>query len=516
VSAILEKKDRNVLPRWRDFRSTVQLGELSAAVSEREEILSSDFNIETLVDDWQNNKSLSFAGDLISAAHLSGRDDLAFEAAEYVLESGDAASPMLREMASSVLQNINPEHPQIILAENVAELDTRALIRSYRSLLVENPRNAVGWVDLSLFYAVEGLIEKARRAMDVALTLSPFNRFVLRSASRLFVHLDEPDRAHQILRKSPLSKIDPWIAAAEIAIATMMHRSPFTMKTSLDLISRGTFAPDDTTELSIAMGTQEFINGNNRLTRRHIKQSLEKPNENSLAQAKWIVRDLRGSPIEVNIQDFQVVRPFEASAWESVSQSKWLDAASSAVKWMKDQPFSSRPVQLGCFIAASILEDYDSSEKLAKLGQIANPNHHSFHISLAFAYGSTNRTREALEELTKIKGAIAGSTEVAILANRGLVAYRSGDINFGRQMYAEAVKKADELADTNSFAAALTYWAREESRTRGELTPMLLARAREAVKLSSGVGAEFILSKIESQVNAVDGIEGREALGSNV
>ena len=430
---------------------------------------------------------------------MSGRDDVALEAAEFVLGSGDAASAMLRQMAASLLKNIDPKHLQTSISDVGSEPDTRELIRMYRSRLSENPRNAIGWVDLSLFYAIEGLTDKARRAMEVALALSPFNRFVLRSASRLFIHLDEPDRAHRILRNSPLSKIDPWITAAEIAVATTMHRSPFTIKTGLNLVSSGKFTPEDTTELSIAIGTQEFINGNNRLTRRHLRKSLERPNENSLAQAKWILQDLTGIPIQVNIEDFHVLRPFEASAWEALSHAKWIDATSSAIKWMRDQPFSSRPVQLACFLTASVLEDYEASEKLAKLGQIANPSHHSFHIALAFAYGSTNRTTEALEELTKIKGPMASSIEVAILANRGLVAYRLGDIANGRQMYAEAVKRADQLSDTNSFAAALTYWGREEARAGGELAPMLLSRAREAVKNSSGVGAEFILSRIESR-----------------
>ena len=53
----------------------------------------------------------------------------------------------------------------------------------------------------------------------VALQLAPTNRHVLRSASRLFLHLDDSERAYDIIAQSDATVDDPWLIAAELSFA---------------------------------------------------------------------------------------------------------------------------------------------------------------------------------------------------------------------------------------------------------------------------------------------------------
>ena len=80
----------------------------------------------------------------------------------------------------------------------------------FRKRLTLEPRNALSWVDLALEHLVQGLPDKSRKSIAVALHLAPENRFVLRSASALFVEIDELDRALYVLEKSSRAKSDPW------------------------------------------------------------------------------------------------------------------------------------------------------------------------------------------------------------------------------------------------------------------------------------------------------------------
>ncbi|MEO6983519.1 MAG: hypothetical protein ABI072_10455 [Edaphobacter sp.] len=150
-------------------------------------------------------------------------------------------------------------------------------------------------------------------------------------------------------------------------------------------------------------------------------------------------------------------------------------------------------------LAASLLEDYESAISLANLGQVANPNDNSLRINLAFSYGSMGRTRQAREQLSAIKGDMTNSVRIAAIANYGLAAFREGNLDEARHFYGQAVENAEKIADYSLIAAALTYWAREESRADTPLAPVLLVRASEAIKKTNAIEAKFLLDRIEKR-----------------
>ncbi len=92
MSTFVEDKDRNIIPRWRSFRTTVALGELDPAGSNTiADNLDGDYLSDKLRD-WQANRNIWFAADLISAAFVLGQYEAAVEAAEFVLSNRSIAS----------------------------------------------------------------------------------------------------------------------------------------------------------------------------------------------------------------------------------------------------------------------------------------------------------------------------------------------------------------------------------------------------------------------------------------
>jgi tetratricopeptide (TPR) repeat protein len=381
----------------------------------------------------------------------------------------------------------------------------RVFIASHKKSLSSFPRDGIMWVDLSLLYTMQGQVEKAKRAMTVALTLQPQSRFVLRAAARLFIHLGEPDRAQRLLKRSPMSKRDPWIMAAEIAVATSSQQIAFSVDAAKDVLAGSRFSASDTTELSAAMATLEYRDGNNRKAKKHIRSGLEKPNENSLAQAKWLFRRinlLKPEPHELSVQDFNVERSFEASMWEAYLKKHWNTAISNGLSWMRDQPFSSRPVQITAHLASSLLEDWDTAITLAQHGLIANPHDNMLHVLLAFAYASKDQTEPARKHLDLVKGSLSANLEVAIPANEGLIAFRQGNVDLGRVLYKKAIEKAEDLEDEHLAGAALCYLAREEIRAKTSQALIAFSLAEEAVKKlgNSSVEAPVVLERLREHL----------------
>jgi Flp pilus assembly protein TadD len=502
MAAFIEDQDRNVIPRWRDFRTTVELGELGSGKTEiKPNRLAHD--LTWLTRDWQENKTASFAGDLISAGMVSGNLEAAREASEFVVSLGEGASTQLRALALRVLAGGQP----LITPPSQLDLNLEAVtqpsaeIAFTRRRLVQHPSDAVLWMDLAYLYAIRGLSTKSERAVRIALNLAPSNRFILRSAARFFIHRDRVDTAHELIRRSPGFRADPWLVSAEIAIALAAERTPWATKEALTLLNSGNFPSHHLTELSSALGTLEFNAGNARKAKKFFKTSLIAPNDNSLAQAKWISRSMSGLWIDSGSDRLQIARPFEADAYEAFGKGDWRKAFNSTMQWLGDQPFSSRPAHLGGYIASSLLEDFTVAEEVAKFGQVVNPTDPAFNIALAYCYASSGRLEESALELAKVP--TLGNeqwVEAAVDANQGLIAFRRGDAEMGRKFYAEAVRKADRDEDKRIKTIALLNWCAEEVGLSDSNSHLLLNDAKESSKKGYGADLTFLVGRLEERI----------------
>ena len=150
-------------------------------------------------------------------------------------------------------------------------------VRILRHLLRTEPRDPIAWVELSRTYAILGLREQAERSMAVALQLAMNNRFVLRSASRLWIYLDDPERAHDIIGRADRTCYDPWLLAAEIAIGSIDKKTPRFVKAARLMLSRGQFSPAHISELASAVATLELASGSIKKSKKLFGRSLEHP-----------------------------------------------------------------------------------------------------------------------------------------------------------------------------------------------------------------------------------------------
>ena len=480
--------DRRVIPRWRTYDVTRLLGELDSIDSPpRHAAVISDF-LASKVTDWRRNRTVGHASDLVGAGLTLGRETEVADAAQFLLRDDLSVSAWTRELADHALRvpvatmsGLNPRA--------VDQSALYARIRALRHLLHTEPKDPISWVDLALAYACLGLGHQANRCMTISLQLSDNNRFVLRSAGRLYIYLDDPERAHSVFIKSNRTRHDPWLLSAEIAIGSIAARPPRLVKAARRMLSGSRFLPSHLSELASAVATLDLKNGSVRKSKRLFQQSLVDPTENSIAQVAWAARQNRR--IGFDHQFLSRPNTFEAESWIAFQEGRWERAVEQCKLWLFDQPFSSRPSTQGSFLAAVALEDYSTSEYFAKQGLIANPSDPTLLNNLAFSLISRDKFNETKLALSKIDRSKLSDLERAVLqATDGLFEFRVGHVRRGRELYSNAYSIGRQIKDGSQImllALAFTFHAIEEASVEAnskhvmDIQP-LLDKALEAVR----------------------------------
>ncbi len=500
MAIVLIDKERTVIPRWRDFRTTVAIGELKSS-AESEPALQfpkGDF-LASKVRDWSNNKDIPHAADLVSAAFVLKRYQDAREAAEFLIAKREHVPSTVKSFAYQIIHPLT-DAERVSVSNEIEIVDPEQIqkrIHSLRRRLRDEPRNTIAYVDLARFYTLLDQSERAKRAIEMALKLDSQNRFVLRSATRFFIHINRAERAHQILRRSDASKSDPWLMAAEIAVSSAAGGSSRFAKTGQRIIADDHFKPSELTELASAIATLELENGKARDARKLFRKALVSPTENSVAQVEWASRRIAGLD-EIRVSQFNnVPRVYEAQAWEHYTSGNWVNALEESWKWSYDQPFSSRPISFGSYVASTVLGDYQQGVRILKLGRIANPDDPMLLNNLAFACASLGDTRKAQEAFDQINlSKVLGAQEVVVTATEGLLAFRSGRIAEGRAHYLRAIEMASQYPKRYKIMASI-YYAREEMLAK----TIEAAKARElALELSSEVKDADVHKVVEREL----------------
>lgn len=460
-------KDRKVIPRWRTFDQTLRIGELNSIASPRKHHqVTSDFLV-LKVRDWLEHHTVGHATDLVGSALTLGKEknerEVA-EAAKFLLQGNLSVSPWARELAKQALKD--PEDAEKVSALKALEEFTLyeklyEKVRTLRHLLRTEPKDPITWVELSRLYAILGHGDQAEKSMTVALQLAMNNRFVLRSASRLWIYRDDPEKAHDIIGKADRTRYDPWLLAAEIAIGSINRKKPKFVKSARRMLSDGKISPVHISELASAVATLELASGSIKNSKKLFRLSLKHPTENSIAQVAWASR--HNSTILLDDEYLNRPNTFEARSWYFYSQSIWEKAIQACRQWEYDQPFSSRPSIRSSYVSATALEDYARSEQFAKQGLRANPENSTLLNNLAFARINLGDINGAKEVLSKVKRLSLSDQEwVSLQATRGLLAFRTGNVDVGRNLYSEARSKAQKMKDSRLFALASVFYAIEE------------------------------------------------------
>jgi tetratricopeptide (TPR) repeat protein len=430
---------------------------------------------------WRAHPDLHSAMEFVAAANVTLDAARARDAAAFIVQSANPR-PALLELAQ---RNLGSGEDLEVPIPDQMELEVtrgHGMAGVLKRRLRSDPRNALAWSDLALEYAVLGQRQQAEAAMRVALALAPQHRLILRSAARLYVHIDDLERAHRLLIRPALTRRDPWLMAAEIAIADLSGRPPRSVRAARSAIEDAAYQPRSVTELASALATLEFQEGRSKQARRLFGVALTHPTENSLAQAEWASRRLGGLPVQDQVRADQGA--FEARARLAYEERDWQAAVREAWGWLMDQPFSMEPAAFGSCVAEMGLRDLNLSVQFAAVGRRANPQDPTLINNLAYAQVEQGEIDAAAATLRLIPAPpLADAAGVSWRATEGLLAYRRGDRLVGRQRYREAIAAAKSLNLHERRAMASLMLAREEWRLDGAAAAPYL---QEGVQLARG------------------------------
>ena len=465
MAFLCETPDRRVIPNWRSLRDTVSNGELEYPSNEH-----IAFNLEEYEHDWSREHSLLYASELVSAAVANGirHNSVAKDAAEFVLNQDGKTTESQRTVALSLLAEDNDRafpkcnHEIDELLMNTGEI--YAKIGYLKSIIRKYPFSPINYVEVARFYTMIGQTNQAIKMMNIALGLDSENRFISRSAARLFVHVEDLDLAHYVLRKNKQVVFDPWLMASEISVNLLRERSSSLIKKGVALINSGDFSPFSLSELSSSLGTLEFVKGTQKRSKLFFEKSLISPNDNSLAQAEWAKANKLSLHFDKTVCE-KVNMSYEANALYAYQKDKYEDALKASIRWLNDMPYSKNPIFVGANISYTFLKDYKTAAKILKRGLEANPNEPAFMNNLAYTYALDGKLVEANEIIQKANKVadIDERTQICLSATRGLIAYREKRIEEGRALYMDAIKAAKDIPGDPTYNwNAILNFIREE------------------------------------------------------
>lgn len=494
----IEKTDRKIIPRWRDFLTTVGLGELSSGKSRENgnPAIGADRSLSELKKSWTASGTLWHALDLIGGAFVLGseEDPEVEEAAAFVVNNASTCPSAGLSLARRILK-LDAKIVRVSEAEDVTTDQLRAEIHWRRQRLNSDPRNWLLWIDLARLYTISGHTEKAERAIEVAYRQLPNNRFVLRSAARFYTHIGERSRAISILRRSDAITVDPWLTAAEIGLSLLTGISPKFVKSARQMLENRDHSPFMITELASAVGTLELQDGRQRLAKKFFQRSLDEPTENSLAQAEWAKQSIPS--LDVNLATADTPRNYEANALYGYVNGYWDLALENALNWLHDQPFSSRPAGVASYIYSTMFDQHENAEAILKRSLIANPADRLLNNNLAFALISQNKIEEAEKLLGSVDFQITSDTNaITLCATMGLLLFRKQEFAAGVQWYRNSIELCRRQGDPRYEAFASLYLAREAAKAGLPNSAEMLQQARQLAEKRTEADVAFVLSKV--------------------
>ena len=489
MSQLYDTKNRQIIPRWYPFQTACMMGDLIPNTSlQIPDSISSESYLDK-IRDWRITPSISHAIDLVGTALVIGDNDNKYvhDAATFIISKTGESSALGLEMAKLYNGEVK-SHDSTILPLKHSKNENYLNIAHLKIVVRQYPRNAVAWSDLAYYYTIMGQQQQAEQCMDIAVSLARDNRFVLRSATRCYLHLNSPDKALYHIHKSNLKTVDPWVVSSEIAVSEGTGFRPRLVKLARNLIQDRNFSDWSINELAGSLCTLEVRSGSIRKSKKLLNQALKEPNENTLAQLEWLGRSLRE---EITRPQKEIVARFEADTWLQLEEGEYQKALAFAKNWYHFQPFSSRSAILASYIASTCLDDNHQAIEIAEEATKSSPDSLMLKNNHAFALASLDRIDEALKITTDLENSLLDeSFSYTLAATKGLIQFRKGDLIGGRELYRRSIDGFQKLQDNKSKATAALFLAREETRLKSRNQQ---ASLEEATKLAKQVGVNALL-----------------------
>ena len=456
MALFIDNTARLLIPSWREFDKS--FSELTPIGHFKHPVQQGD--ISDYLSEWKGNRNLITAGELISAAIVNGQtgNPMVLDAAQFVLEYQNRV-PSALSNASKGLLTI----PIIQETDSVINFPIYAKIARLKKLLWDYPTSAILHVEIARLYMLLGQLNIAKDHIATALYFDCHNRFVVRSAARFYIHLNNGDKAISVLRQSGLTKVDPWLMASEISVSRQFEKRSPNIIRAIRLIESKNFSNFDLTELCGTVGMEELENSGYKKSRKLFNQSLVAANDNSFAQAQWVSNNRHldlvfpTTPINTSFKEALCCDRFFAEDYKSALQY--------AIEWQNEVPYSLKCVVFGSGISTIFEKDYQTSIRLLSNYLRTNQRNKAALNDLAYAYALNNDTVNAQKQIDlAIKGINRSSLEnvdICLVATQGLILFRNGDVRTGSELYEKAIEASKHLSNKEMLYSAKLNFSRE-------------------------------------------------------
>ena len=472
ISPLLSQR-RLLVPRWRSLSVTLSSDEL--AVPCRVEALQADSHyspdLESKLKRWTLEPGLITAGEAVGVCLVEAQEVRAVDAAKFLSSSATTPTSFLRQMAEIALYRAETQFENAKVAKSSVQAE-KAL---WRQRIRLHPTNALGWVELALHDIIAGKRESAKRYMITALSLAPNNRHVLRSASRLFLHLGDPERAYDIVARSDGVRRDPWLMAAEVALAELVDRKPRFVITGRKMVAGDNYDAGQVTELAGAIGTVELSDGRRKIARDLFRKSLRSPTGSSLAQAEWASPRIGLEPVPLG-QLESAREADEARVFHFLREEQFDKIPQACAAWSRSEPYSVRPHEHASG-ASCMIGNHEETLDWTEKGLRIRAKSEILLNNRAFALIHVGQLAEADAALRSIQREEEMSWLVRE-ANLGLLAMRQGRWSVGRASYDSAIRGFRRLNNEKWAAVAAMFCAREAALAGMEDATKLVKEAR--------------------------------------
>jgi tetratricopeptide (TPR) repeat protein len=479
-------RNRHTIARWNPLTTAQALGELNSMKTKNPNILSNTDSIEHYRSVWLKEKNLFAAIDFVSLAFIQGDVSIAQEAGQFISSKFNELSDMpvlMRKLLSA-------DREDTIFTQIGIPVMEIARIKKY---LINHPRDSIRWVELAWYYLIQGQNIKAEKALLIAYELTPNNRYIIRSISRFYLHMKEFDKALSYATRSDIVKNDPWTMSNQIAISNINRRTSKLVKPGILLLENKSISPRALSELASELGTMDFSSGNIKKGKRKFQQACCDPHENALAQVYWVDSNIASTGY-IEEESRKVPFSAEAKVYAQLNNDpNWHTVLSYVNEWVEYQPFSKSPIILGSSVAASLLDDYNSSIDLLNIGYRVHKNDPMIINNYSYTYTLMGKENEAREKMSMINWRSLSDIErIVLTATRGLIEYRFGNASIGKTYYTNALTLAKEINDMNTYYSALMHLVYEE-RLIGNDVDGYIGELMKAIKyINNGVMKAFI------------------------
>lgn len=453
---------RRLVPLWRTSRQLVGSAEYSSHKKKKPN-RSEDNACQELLAEWKHNKTIGTTTDLLFNAIASGDMEIVALATQHLSEQNAEMPPLAQATLSRLNSPSSDLHENSKQAHSLANemiLSPQRIIANARKKLVRNPANVLACLDMSRAYSTLGLVDKSKVLAERALHFAPHHRYVLRNVARQYLqHENDPLVAYRLIEKNPATKHDPWLLAAESSLALVADKRPKYYREAQAMLKAEQYSDEHLSELRGALGTLHYFDGSARKSRAYLRDSLKFPTENSLAQTIWVNSKQGG--IELNDDILHLRSSHEARYFQYTEQGKWQEALIECIRWMQEEPYSTRPARMASNLCISIVGDHKLAIEVANLGLRIAHNNELLNIkTIAHAYeGEITNAINAFNTINDSNKL----PEYVYVATAGLLHFRTNQEVRGRELY----KLAEAKAPSTTKRLVRLFRAREEIAFNG-------------------------------------------------